>query len=323
MAPSWETRAPSRWTGRCTSTRNSRMDRGSPSATSPSDGPDGSTPPTKPRPSMQDSTNLASRATSLASIPRASIGASSSARCCIGTREPWPPTATTRSSRISLPVGRRGGYTGPVDALSILRRFDAEMRIDPALEAGMHLEAVGGVVRAVGHYACIGYSKLSEASADRAIEDQVAYFTSLGQEVEWKVYGHDRPGDLGARLAARGFQPDETETLMVFVMVLRPPPARPDREVDIRRVRDEAGLGDLLAVSSKAFGRDENRKAEPFRARLADPTLGLFVAYADGAPVAAGRLEMPPGRSFAGLWGGGTVPDFRGRGIYRALVASR
>jgi len=187
----------------------------------------------------------------------------------------------------------------------------------------MHLEAVGGVVRAVGHYACIGYSKLSEASADRAIEDQVAYFTSLGQEVEWKVYGHDRPGDLGARLAARGFQPDETETLMVFDLALEPPPARPDREVDIRRVRDEAGLGDLLAVSSKAFGRDENRKAEPFRARLADPTLGLFVAYADGAPVAAGRLEMPPGRSFAGLWGGGTVPDFRGRGIYRALVASR
>jgi GNAT superfamily N-acetyltransferase len=30
-----------------------------------------------------------------------------------------------------------------------------------------------------------------------------------------------------------------------------------------------------------------------------------------------------PGTDFAGLWGGGTVPDWRGRGIFRALVAYR
>jgi GNAT superfamily N-acetyltransferase len=30
-----------------------------------------------------------------------------------------------------------------------------------------------------------------------------------------------------------------------------------------------------------------------------------------------------PGTEFAGLWGGGTVPGWRGRGIYRALVGHR
>lgn len=36
-----------------------------------------------------------------------------------------------------------------------------------------------------------------------------------------------------------------------------------------------------------------------------------------------GRTKLPPGGRFAGLWGGGTVPEWRGRGLYRALVARR
>lgn len=204
----------------------------------------------------------------------------------------------------------------------MLERFEAE-RMDPAPEVGIRFEATGGVSRAVGHYACIFYSKLSEADADRAIEDQVAYFTRRGQEVEWKVYGHDRPPDLGARLAAHGFQAGEPETLMVFDLTADMPQATPSAGIEIRRIRDERGLNDLLAVHAEAFARDDRRMADLFRARLADPTLGLFVAYAGGRPIAAGRLELPPGRSFAGLWGGGTVPAFRGRGVYRALVAER
>ncbi len=101
------------------------------------------------------------------------------------------------------------------------------------------------------------------------------------------------------------------------------PPAVPHPDIEIRRVRDDAGLNDLIAVSSEAFGRDPSKMGALFRARLRDPTLGLFVAYADDEPAAAGRLEMPSGRSFAGLWGSGTRPAFRGRGIYRAMVAAR
>ena len=40
-------------------------------------------------------------------------------------------------------------------------------------------------------------------------------------------------------------------------------------------------------------------------------------------PIAAGRLELPPSGEFAGLWGGGTVPDWRHRGVFRSLVAYR
>ena len=40
-------------------------------------------------------------------------------------------------------------------------------------------------------------------------------------------------------------------------------------------------------------------------------------------PVCSARIEFLPHREFASLWGGGTVPHRRGRGIYRALVAYR
>ena len=33
--------------------------------------------------------------------------------------------------------------------------------------------------------------------------------------------------------------------------------------------------------------------------------------------------SSPAGTEFAGLWGGGTLPAWRGRGIYRALVGYR
>jgi predicted GNAT family acetyltransferase len=34
-------------------------------------------------------------------------------------------------------------------------------------------------------------------------------------------------------------------------------------------------------------------------------------------------LEPVPGTEFAGIWGGATLPEWRGRGIYRALTAAR
>ena len=44
---------------------------------------------------------------------------------------------------------------------------------------------------------------------------------------------------------------------------------------------------------------------------------------AGDAPVCGARMELRPGTDFAGLWGGGTDPRWRGKGIYRATVAHR
>jgi GNAT superfamily N-acetyltransferase len=52
-------------------------------------------------------------------------------------------------------------------------------------------------------------------------------------------------------------------------------------------------------------------------------TVAAVVAVAGETPIAAGRVEFHPGGEFAGLWGGGTLPAWRGRGVFRSLVAHR
>jgi GNAT superfamily N-acetyltransferase len=49
----------------------------------------------------------------------------------------------------------------------------------------------------------------------------------------------------------------------------------------------------------------------------------VLTGEAAGQVVAAGWVEFHPGSLFAGLWGGATLQQWRGRGIYRALVARR
>lgn len=52
-------------------------------------------------------------------------------------------------------------------------------------------------------------------------------------------------------------------------------------------------------------------------------TLVAFMAEAAGVVVSAAWLEINPGTDFGGLWGGSTLEQWRGRGIYKALVAAR
>jgi GNAT superfamily N-acetyltransferase len=149
------------------------------------------------------------------------------------------------------------------------------------------------------------------------------HFRAIGEGVEWKVYSHDGPAGLEGELARAGFEPDDLETFMVFDLESGTPPGPAADGVEIRRVTDAAGLADLMATSAAAFGREQAWLAAELKGRLGDPTLGLYVAALEGRPVASGRLEMAPGRAFAGLYGGGVAPAFRGKGIYRGLVAAR
>jgi GNAT superfamily N-acetyltransferase len=46
----------------------------------------------------------------------------------------------------------------------------------------------------------------------------------------------------------------------------------------------------------------------------------LVVAMEGDEPVSSARIEYLPGMDFAGLWGGTTLPQWRRRGYYRALI---
>jgi GNAT superfamily N-acetyltransferase len=113
------------------------------------------------------------------------------------------------------------------------------------------------------------------------------------------------------------------ETLVVLDLTTKLTDTLPPEGVTIRRVSDRAGLSDVVAVGIRAFGEDYSSMNDEFLARVEHGTVCFYVAYRAGEPVSAARLEMPRSGEFAGLYGGGTVPEHRGRGIYRALVGAR
>lgn len=65
-------------------------------------------------------------------------------------------------------------------------------------------------------------------------------------------------------------------------------------------------------------------RAEQAQQRFeSDGDQGFWIATAGDAVISAGRLEPVAGTDFAGIWGGATVPEWRRRGIYRAMTARR
>ena len=168
-------------------------------------------------------------------------------------------------------------------------------------------------------------SALTPETADGAIARQVRHFGGLGRSFEWKWYSHDEPADLPARLRAAGFTEGPEEALMIApVAELGRDPVAPDGVV-IRRCGDAADIAAVVSLHDQVFGEDHGELGTDLTARLAagDGTVQVFVVEAAGVPVSAARLELHPGTDFASIWGGGTLPEWRHRGIYRALVAHR
>ncbi|MFC8764299.1 GNAT family N-acetyltransferase [Streptomyces sp. NPDC057193] len=207
--------------------------------------------------------------------------------------------------------------------------YDRQLRREARPDGpGCRIERVGDVVRQTGPaHAWNGvlWSRLDAPAADRAIAGQIDHYRTAGLSFEWKLYAHDTPGDLGARLLAAGFTAEDTETLMAAEAASLPQDVPLPAGVELREVTDEAGVRQVVEVHERAFGTDSAHIGRRLLDRLAaDPgTVTAVVALAAGEPVSAARLELCPGTDFAGLWGGGTVEGWRGRGLYRALVAHR
>jgi predicted GNAT family acetyltransferase len=145
--------------------------------------------------------------------------------------------------------------------------------------------------------------------------------------VEWKTRAHDRAPGLHHALVSSGFVPDEPESIMVGeASRLAVDVPLPD-EVSMRQVSSEQDVRAMCAMQAEVFGEGEpdaqDRANAVLRRLAAGDGMQLWVAEAGGQVVSTGRLEPLAGTEFAGIWGGATLPRWRGRGIYRALTAAR
>ena len=215
-----------------------------------------------------------------------------------------------------------------MDNADLLTIFERDQRIDVQIP-GVIRETTGRVIRHRSpheRHGFIAYSALDETCADAEIDAQVAFFAALGVPFEWKVYDHDRPADLRQRLAARGFVIEDPEALLVLDMEEAPDfyesMVVPDAVV---RVTAPAGVEEIRRMEEEVWQTPHDWLRERLVRDLeATPDLiSIFAVPSEGRTVSAAWIYYHPPSQFASLWGGSTLPAYRGRGYYTALLVAR
>lgn len=215
---------------------------------------------------------------------------------------------------------------------ALLRAYDEQMRgISHSERPGIVIERDGPLLRVTGQYRGFinGPRDLGVygAELDGLIARQRDFFAARGEAVEWKTRAHDVPADLTDRLHAAGFVPEDSETVVIGMAAdMAATPALP-AGVTLARVTDDDGIRAITAMESAVWGEGWSWLADDLIARrdAAPDDIAIFAAREDaaGAVVSAAWIVFYPGTEFAGLWGGSTLEAWRGRGVYRALIAAR
>ncbi|TDC46708.1 GNAT family N-acetyltransferase [Micromonospora sp. KC207] len=220
-----------------------------------------------------------------------------------------------------------------LDAMTLREAYDNQLKawVPDPLPAGVTMERDGPLVRILGldyggflTYRDLG--GLTGAALDELIARQVDFFRARGEQVEWKLHGHDEPADLPDRLRAAGFVPEERETVVIgpVAPLAATLPVVPEG-VRLREVTGRADLDRIVAMEEEVWGSSRGHLAEGLAKEIAaDPqSITVVVAEAGETVVSAGWVRYVAGTGFATLWGGSTLERWRRRGVYRALVGYR
>ncbi|MGW9168283.1 GNAT family N-acetyltransferase [Agromyces sp. NPDC055658] len=226
-------------------------------------------------------------------------------------------------------MGHHGAVT---DAAALLHAYDDQLRTDAETAHAVRAERRGPLRLAMfpGGYGFVSYRDLEgvrEDSMGELVGSTLAHFAAdpAITAVEWKTRGHDRAPGLLDALVAHGFVAEEPESIMVGEAALLTADVPLPEGVVLRRAADERDVRAMSAMQDEVFGDPVSaERADDLVRRLdGDDGTELWIAEADGRIVSAGRLQPVEGSDFAGIWGGATREEWRGRGIYRALTAAR
>jgi GNAT superfamily N-acetyltransferase len=189
------------------------------------------------------------------------------------------------------------------------------------------------------------YSLLDEETADATIDEAIAMYRDIGVKFRWNAGPGSGPADLCERLERRGLTRSEGRGMARSTADtahdardardLHDPQHDNDQQrrdgesttsddtskvVDLVEV-DARTLDDYTDVMAAGWNADRAALFVQHQHILAERRYQLFVAYCDGVPAAAASYVPFPRSAF--MMGGVTLPAFRGRGLYRALVRAR
>ena len=166
----------------------------------------------------------------------------------------------------------------------------------------------------------VSLAQLRDDEADAVIDETIAHYRELGCKFVWRIGPDSAPADLGSRLARRGLVHGVAYGMARSTEM--PLPALRVDEVDAATVDVYTqtmaagwGIDPAQLVVANRIAADP----EAMRGRRA--TMHLFLAWADGEPAATAASVVFERSVY--LLGGVTREAFRGRGLYRALVAAR
>jgi GNAT superfamily N-acetyltransferase len=164
-------------------------------------------------------------------------------------------------------------------------------------------------------------SQVEPEDADRVIDEVVAMYLAIGHPVKWCVGPWTRPADFGDRLARRGFTSWEIRGMVceTSLTIGRP------QDVTVHQV-DEATVEPYVALMLRGWSLPPDQAPLEIESHLAAlrarPREAHFFA-AEVAGTTVGTTGLILRGDYAYLVGAQVLPEFRGRGIYRALVAAR
>jgi GNAT superfamily N-acetyltransferase len=213
----------------------------------------------------------------------------------------------------------------------LLAAYDAQLRrwVPDRWPLGLDYEMQGAVLRVTGqHRGFIETARdigVESEALDALIERNRDFFSARGEAVEWKTRAHDLPTDLPDRLLAAGFVPEDTETVVIGETARMAEKLALPEGIVLRCVDQRSDFDRIAEMQTEVWGKDFAWLANDLEGRVASAPDEIVVLVAEdgGRVVSAAWLVLKPGTEFAGLWGGSTVSVWRGRGIYKALVARR
>jgi hypothetical protein len=169
---------------------------------------------------------------------------------------------------------------------------------------------------------------ITSRSLDTVFDEVSSEIEGWGVDaIHWWVSSATRPLDTEAYLRARGGVLSDSYQILARELDDDAAESSPSSEINVELVRDERVLRDAMAVETKGWGRslpDEQaigaRLNETLR-YLESSTEFQFVAYVGRQPASTGccKIDGEMGR----LYGAVTLPEFRSRGCYQAVLSSR
>jgi hypothetical protein len=185
--------------------------------------------------------------------------------------------------------------------------------------------------------ATVQRQRFAAGELDAVVEEVRALLRERGRtRTQWEIGSAVTPPGLADTLEARGFRRDDEP--WALALALTQPPAALEAAAGLRaaQVVTAEDFAEARGVQDLAFGASAEEIAAGRERHLAEfdavnesrgarswgqmPHL-LHAVWADDRIICAGMCART--RLGTALFGGATLPDFRGRGAYRTLIAAR